>query len=111
MELSGAEEVTVSQQAPDRVLIEWRFGQDVFVREFRADDGEFIDPEDVLWLLLRHETPEPLVRQTMGVRFPDFDIDAEIAHTTMPDREEWRRQDHERRRELRAQFKTSRDTN
>lgn len=48
MELSGAEDVTVSHRAPDRVLIEWRVGQDVFVREFRADDGEFIDPEDVL---------------------------------------------------------------
>jgi hypothetical protein len=109
VELSDAKEVAIAQAAPDRVLIEWRCEQEVFVREFRADDGEFIDPEDVLWLLLRHETPEPLVRQAMGASFPDFDIDDEIAHITMPDRAARRRDDHERRQSLRAQFKASRE--
>lgn len=102
--LSDAERVAVRQPAPDRILIEWRVGNQSFTRDFRADAGEFLDPEDAVWLLLKHETPESLMRSAVAACWPDFDIDAEIDNATMPDRAEWRRQDAERRRRLRDDF-------
>lgn len=60
-----------------------------------------------MWLLLKHETPESLMRSAVAACWPDFDIDAEIDHATMPDRAEWRRRDAERRRKLRDDFRRS----
>jgi len=108
VDLSDAQEVVVTHPAPDRILIEWRVGDRSLVRDFRADAGEYVDPEDALWLLLRHGTSEPLMRSAISACWPDFDIDAEIAQATMPDRDEHRQRDAERRQALRDEFRRSR---
>lgn len=86
MDLSSAEEVVVTQLASDRARIRWRH-ESVWA-EFELVDNEsrFVDPEDVLWWLLRGGTPLPRILDALRVAYPEFDANAEIDHTTMPDR-------------------------
>lgn len=107
MNLSDAQQVVVTHPAPDRILIEWGVGDRSFARDFRADAGEYLDPEDALWLLLRHGTPESMMRSAVSACWPDFDIDAELAQATMPDRDQWRDRNAERRQALREAFRRS----
>lgn len=108
MDLSTADDLAVSQQASDRVRIRWRRGSEWDEFELVDADSGFVDPEDVLWWLLQHAAPVDVVRISLGTAFPEFDVDAEIDHTTMPDRAERRAIENERREAAKATHRRAR---
>lgn len=102
VDLSGAAAIQISQAADDRARISWRAGARWHEFELLDADSGYVDPEDVLWWMLRHEAPVDLVRDALGAAFPEFDLDAELNHTTMPDPAEQRAEDNERRETAKA---------
>ncbi|GAA1559511.1 hypothetical protein GCM10009789_11100 [Kribbella sancticallisti] len=59
----------------------------------------------MLWWLLGQGARLELVRPALAAAYPDFDVDAEVDHVTMPDRAEWPAKDEQRRRDACAEFK------
>lgn len=102
VDLSEADEVVVTQLASDRARIRWRHESDWAELELVDADSGYVDPEDVLWWMLHHGAPAALVRVSLGNAFPQFKVDAEIDHTTMPDRAQRRAEDNERREAAKA---------
>lgn len=102
VDLSSAAAIEISQTADDRARISWR--ADARWHEFELADADsgYVDPEDVLWWMLRHGAQVDLVRDALGAAFPEFDIDAEIDHVTMPDRVQRRAEDNDRREAAKA---------
>ncbi|MEV6266518.1 hypothetical protein AB0L64_05090 [Kribbella sp. NPDC051936] len=108
MDLTNVDEVGVSPQNEHRVLISWRRA-DGWSSFACVDRGSgYVAPEDVLWWLLRQGAQLELVRPALAAAYPDFDVDAEVDHVTMPDRAEKRAKDEQRRRDARADFKRAR---
>lgn len=52
--------------------------------------------------MLQHRAQVDLVRDSLGAAFPEFDVDAEVDHVTMPDRAERRAEDSVRREAAKA---------
>lgn len=107
MDLANIDEVAVSPERKNRVLISWRQGG-LSTFAYVDEDSGYVDPEDVLWWLLEHGARIELVRLALAAAYPDFDVDAEVDHATMPDRAERRAEDEQRRREIRAEFERAR---
>jgi hypothetical protein len=108
VDLANVDEVAVSPQRDDLVLISWRHGGALSTFAYVDEDSGYVDPEDVLWWLLRRGARIELVRAALAAAYHDFDVDAEVDHVTMPDRAERRAKDEQRRREARAEFKRAR---
>ena len=108
MDLANVDEVTVSPDREDRVLISWRQDGGLSTFAYVDQDSGYVDPEDVLWWLLRNGARIELVRPALAAAYPDFDVDAEVDHVTMPNRAEARAKDQQRRREARAEFERMR---
>jgi len=108
VDLSTTDEIAISPVSAHRVSIRWRHGVEWSVFELADEAIGYVDPEDVLWWLLRRNLPVERVRLALAQPYPDFDVDGEIEHATMPDREKWREQDRRRRAAAREQFKNSR---
>jgi hypothetical protein len=108
MDLSTVDEIAVTRVTNDQALIRWRQGAEWSAFDFVDEDTGYVDPEDVLWWLLRQGAPIEHIRVALAQPYPDFDVDGEIDHATMPDRDEWRNQGERRRSEARRQFKDDR---
>ena len=108
MDLSKVEELAVSPQGADRVLISWRHANGWSSFAHVDQDSSYVDPEDVLWWLLSQGAHLELVRPALAAAYPDFDVDAEVDHVTMPDRAVKRAEDEQRRRNARAELKRAR---
>jgi hypothetical protein len=108
VDLTKVEEVAVSPQSEDRVLISWRQASVWSSFAYVDQDSGYVDPEDVLWWLLNQGAQLEAVRHALAAAYPDFDVDAEVDHVTMPDRSEKRAKDEERRRDARAEFMRAR---
>jgi hypothetical protein len=108
VDLANIDEVAVSPERENRVLIRWRQGDGLSTFAYVDEDSGYVDPEDVFWWLLRHGARIELVRPALAAAYPDFDVDAEVDQVTMPDRAERRAQDEQRRREIRAEFERER---
>ena len=108
MDLTKVDEVAVWPQSEDRVLISWRQASGWSSFAYVDQDSGYVDPEDVLWWLLSQGAQLELVRPALAAAYPDFDVDAEVDHVTMPDRAEKRAKDEQRRRDARAEFKRGR---
>ena len=104
MDLADVDEFTVSPQREDRVLISWRRSDTWSMFALVDEDSGYVDPEDILWWLLRQGAALELIRPALAAVYPDFDPDAEIEHVTMPDRIERRAADAQRRLRARAAF-------
>lgn len=109
MDLTEVDEVAVSPQSQDRVLISWRQAWVWSSFAYVDADSGHADPEDVLWWLLSQGAHLELVRHALAAAYPAFGVDAEVDHVTMPDRFEKRAKDEQRRRDARAEFKRARD--
>jgi hypothetical protein len=108
VDLTKVEEVAVSPQGEDRVLISWRHANGWSSFAYVDQDSGYVDAEDVLWWLLSQGAHVELVRLALATAYPDFDVDAEVDHVAMPDRAVKRAKDEQRRRDARTEFKRAR---
>ncbi|TCN40117.1 hypothetical protein EV644_10644 [Kribbella orskensis] len=108
MDLRKVDEVAVSPQSEDRVLIWWRQAGGWSSFAYVDEDSGWVDPGDVLWWLLSQGARLELVRPALSAAYPAFDVDAEVDRVTMPDRAEKRAKDEQRRRDARAEFMRAR---
>ncbi len=76
----------MSPQSADRVLISWRHDLEWSRFAYPDEDSGHVEPEDVLWWLLRQGASLDRMRCALDCGLPDFDVDAEVDHVAMPDR-------------------------
>jgi hypothetical protein len=63
--LSAVEEIDVSLGGIDRVLIRWRQGGEWSEFAYVDQDAGYVDTEEVLWWLLRHDAPLECIRRAL----------------------------------------------
>lgn len=110
VDLSAVDELVVVPEMDDRVLISWREAEAWSTHTYIADEDGYVDPEEALWWLLSHGVQVEQIRSAFRSAYPDFDVDADIDHVTMPDRAERRAEDRRRRAAARNTFKRNRET-
>jgi hypothetical protein len=77
IDLSAVDEIIVTLLSEGCARFSWSEGDRRNDFDLVDDDSGYVDPEDIMWWLLRHGAPIDSVRRSLADVFPEFDVDAE----------------------------------